>query len=335
MVRRGMKVELWLASDRWYCRRAASASEAAIRGSGPKLLLQDLVRLVLGMANVLSILFRRAPDLVYERAASMQCMGWVLKVKGSVWIIESNGLFFREASAERKSLVLVSLARRIELACYRWADCVVTVSEALKAQVVKEAGISPEKVVVVRNGVDPQFFGRVRQEDVSSVARVGFVGTLVEWQGVDRLIDALGDERLQGVELHVVGDGPALDYLERLSSTRGIAATFHGRLSAERVPEFMATLSVAFCGHQMSHGENYHSPLKLYEYAACGVPVVSTHSEDAVLLSRSFPIALLNDGWTTTDLADSIQACLDLPRPQPLVVTYDERLSQLLIQLAR
>lgn len=335
MIRRGMQVDIWLASDRWYCRGAASVSEQNIRGSAPKLFLQDVLRGVLGLFNVLCVLFRPAPDLVYERLASMQCMGWVLKLKGSVWVVESNGLFYREASVERNSLFLVSTARFLERLCYRWADCVVTVSDELKAEVVADAGVHPQRVVVVRNAVDPTLFVGPSRETDPSTKRVGFVGTLVEWQGVDRLVEALSHARLVDLELHIVGDGPAWEALRQLSRERGVTAVFHGRVPADQIPDLMRSFSVAFCGHQMKVGTNYHSPLKLYEYAACGVPVVSTFSEDAVLLSERFPVAVLQEGWTSTDLAERLAAAVALPRPRPLVVTYDDRLASLIPQVSR
>src|SRR4029453_6871489 len=103
----------------------------------------------------------------------------------------------------------------------RWicshADLTITVSEAMKRMLLQE-GVPAEKLVVMRNGVDPSRLhpavsGKsVRQRyGLEAKIVIGFVGWFRPWHGLEMLLEIMYEERLgaAGVRLLLVGDGPA------------------------------------------------------------------------------------------------------------------------------
>jgi hypothetical protein len=78
---------------------------------------------------------------VYERFGAFQALGRPFQRAGIPWILETNGPLFLEAKNDRKSMVLSSLAKRLELQAYRQCDVLLCVSHRLKEILVDQAGI--------------------------------------------------------------------------------------------------------------------------------------------------------------------------------------------------
>ncbi len=112
------------------------------------------------------------------------------------------------------------------------ADMIVTVSEAMKSELI-ELGFPKEKIRVCYNGVDPKKYSReqVSDDKVREVRQnygVGdndlmalFVGRLVWIKGVDKLIRALPQvlQQIPNLKLVIVGLGEMQEYLEKLVQT--------------------------------------------------------------------------------------------------------------------
>jgi len=228
-------------------------------------------------------------DWVYERFSACQALGRNFQRHGIPWILETNGPFYEEAKAERKSMVLTGLARRLELDAYRRCDVLVCVSPTLRDIVCAEAGIDPSKVVVVPNGVDTDLFNPQRHvpKRVFEGFTIGFVGGLLAWQGLDLLLHALAELRdEQGLPIHlvVVGDGLARKAWTALADELKLTerVTFVGRVNGDEVPSYIAGFDLGYSGQvQLQSGSMYHSPLKIYEYMAMGKAVLASAFDDA------------------------------------------------------
>jgi glycosyltransferase involved in cell wall biosynthesis len=88
------------------------------------------------------------------------------------------------------------------------------------------------------NGIDPERFNLVANQDISGPLRACFIGRLVPYKGPDMLLEGaaplLRDGRLV---LDMIGDGPMLADLRALADRLGVtqAVTFHGNLPHEQV----------------------------------------------------------------------------------------------------
>lgn len=305
------EVKPYIVGDKVPQKFVKKGSEKTISRGFFRTLTVDLVRLIVGGMNA-----RKASqelgghvDWVYERFGSFQAMGKHFKRHGIPWILETNALLSYEANAERKSVVLTGLARRLEISAYQECDVLVTVSEALKQIVVEELGISPTKILVVPNGVDTQLCNPqlYKTKRIFENFTIGFVGTFRPWAGLDLLLEALHELRTEGMNLSlvIVGDGPMRGTLEQQVQKLGISEVvkFVGRVSREDVLEYITSFDVGYSGQvQLQLGKMYLSPLKLYEYMAMAKPVVASAFEDAQRVIQDGQTGFLFQGGNKEDL---------------------------------
>lgn len=296
--RHGHEVETYLASEHPWMTRLAGTEEGDIQGSRVRLLVGDFLRIIAGLINQISITrkdYAVPPDIVYERYATYAGLGRRLQKRGCFWVVESNGLFYEEATGSRRSVFSKALAKRSELRTYRDADLVVTVTERIREQILRQTKIAPRKIVVVPNGIEPDSvpisdFSNARRTSNSCV--IGFVGQVVEWQGLEELIKLLPDLP-RSVTLCIVGDGPQLVTLKALVDDLQLRdrVVFTGRVSKDAAAEMLRRFDIGYAGHRSwGNAETYHSPLKVYEYCGAGLALVATRSEASTELMPDFPI---------------------------------------------
>ena len=167
----------------------------------------------------------------------------------------------------------------------RWAtygvQAVVTTSPVLAEALVQE-GVKPHKVIVLPcclGELQEQLFTQIAEERLHrtprsehQLLRLLFIGRLDSYKRVDWLIEACGAKR--AVELHVVGDGPLREQLERQAKAEGIvkAVVFHGRVSEH---EKLALLRDSDLLVLPADSSNEAFGIVQLEAMACAVPALA------------------------------------------------------------
>jgi len=89
------------------------------------------------------------------------------------------------------------MSRWIEQTAYSIADGVIAVSEQMKQDVIEAYGVQPEKVTVIHNGIDPEFYKPTFDTDLlleygidPNIPFVLFVGRITRQKGISQLISA-------------------------------------------------------------------------------------------------------------------------------------------------
>jgi glycosyltransferase involved in cell wall biosynthesis len=116
-----------------------------------------------------------------------------------------------------------------------WGRTVTTLDESARSMLLRELGLSPERVQVVPNGVDPRKFdppsaearARARRKlELGDEDRVAvFVGSMVDLKQPDRAVAALARAREKGLtaaRLILVGDGPLFAEVRALAARLGV-----------------------------------------------------------------------------------------------------------------
>ncbi|MGF7120189.1 glycosyltransferase [Rhodococcus sp. BE178] len=293
----GRRTELLTASSFPMMGRFTQIRQSDYAGAdGSKIWIADVVRGAAAVWCGVNVFVRTArqpaPQLIYERVAVLQTLTSFHARKGSaVRVVEANGILSRETAQDRKVLKAERIARYLERRVLRRSDIVVAVSERLCDELVEFARIDRDKVLVVPNGVDERLLDYQRSESACRV--IGFVGSVVKWQNLDQLILSVArvaNGASEPVRLEIIGDGAELGNLKQLVKDEGLSelVSFHGRMPQSAAFEVMTAWDVGIAGHQKSSSQSmYHSPLKLYEYAALGLSIVCTESADAESLARS------------------------------------------------
>jgi glycosyltransferase involved in cell wall biosynthesis len=166
-------------------------------------------------------------------------------------------------------------ARRLILQAARGADAVVTVSAGLR-DALANLGVAPEKMTVLRNGVDLSAFHPLPQASSRAAFSVDgrvavSVGALITRKGHDRTITAL--TRLPGWQLLIAGEGPERQRLEALASRLGVAARVRllGPLPHAALAELYSAADLSVLASSREGWANV-----LLESMACGTPVIAS-----------------------------------------------------------
>ena len=162
------------------------------------------------------------------------------------------------------------IPRKMILRAAEQASGIIAVSSALK-DALCSLGLDPEKITVLRNGVDADFFRPMARESRKTGPILLSVGNLVDSKGHDLALKAL--QLLESMRLSIIGEGPERKSLEDLASQLGVMerVTFFGNLSQE---ELVRHYSAADALILASSREGW--PNVLLEAMACGTPVVAT-----------------------------------------------------------
>lgn len=155
------------------------------------------------------------------------------------------------------------------------ADHLISVSAGLKAALIG-LGAPPEKVTVLRNGVDLAMF-RPQAREATRIA-LGLngptlisVGHLIPRKGHDKVIEALA--ALPGFSLLILGEGPERARLEALIAARGLGgrARLLGAVPHESLAGYYSAADALVLASSREGWANV-----LLEAMACGTPVVAS-----------------------------------------------------------
>lgn len=321
----GVQSKLFLASSFPFMGRFASIKQTDyVDVSNARVWFADVVRIVAALWCGLNVFVRSAasprPTMIYERLAVLQSLSSFHVWKGRAFrVVEANGILSRETAQDRNVLKSERLAAYLERRVLRRADLVVAVSARLKEELIAFASLDPDKIMVVPNGVPDQLLRYDRKPHEVRVA--GFVGSVVKWHGLDRIIEEIAEvsrESNVALAFEVIGDGAELASLRALVDEQGLTdvVRLRGRMAQEDAFELMAGWDIGIASHQKSSSDSmYHSPLKLYEYAALGLSILCTDSNDArALASSGADVRLFEDA---TQFTEQLQRMLVEPPRSP------------------
>lgn len=246
-------------------------------------------------------LFRKVSsyDVIYARdyhAAAMAIFPRILFNKRIVF--EVNGLASEEQRLSANSLLRIMLAKtikKIEHLASRFSDKVIAVTPQIASYLIHDFKCTFNKIVVIGNGVNIKRFYPITDETLllnwrkklgisQEETTITFVGNLAPWQGVDILIQS-GFPVLstnEKVKFLIVGDGFLKnDLINKVVSTgyeKGFI--FTGMVSYEDIPPLINISDI--CVAPFISKRNIAtgvSPLKVFEYMACGKPILCSRIE--------------------------------------------------------
>lgn len=202
----------------------------------------------------------------------------------------------------------------------------ITVCSALKQPLI-ELGAPPDKVTVLRNGVDLTVFtpgDRNSSRRALNVAGqiVLSVGLLIERKGHDLIIEAL--QRLPNVTLLIAGDGPLKPVLRSQADQCGVGdrVRFLGSLPHDRLVDVYRAADVMVLASSREGWANV-----LLESMACGTPVAATDIWGTPEVVTEDAAGRLIPQRTPASIAETVRSLLsDLPDREK-TRAYAERFS--------
>ncbi len=227
--------------------------------------------------------WKTRPDVVYTRHQPMEWivtgLRYLLDFK---YVIEVNGLNFIEQKIHNQPEWWIKLNRRMERIVFRMAHKMVTSSKQLQEILCREYRLKEDHFCVVSNGANPDLFQpmdrdrcRERLALDADAPHLIFIGSLRRWHGLDQIVGAMPAliERIPGIRLMIVGEGEQREKVEQMVRENGLerAVTLFGGKLFEEVPYYINAADVCLGSFSDKPGI---SPLKIFDYMACGKPIV-------------------------------------------------------------
>ena len=254
------------------------------------------------------------PDLIFLVALPFKLLG----VK---YIFDHHDINpeLYEAKFEKRGFFW-QLMRLFEKVTFKAADVSIATNESYKAIAVERGGMQPERVHVVRSGPDLSRLKLVAPESSWKNGRahmVGYVGVMGEQEGIDLLIDAVDhivrEKKREDIQFVLVGGGPALDDLKKLTARKGLAdfITFTGRAPDKDLFEVLSTMDIGVNPDRVNAMNDKSTMNKIMEYMSLGKAMVQFDVTEGKFSARDASLyARPNDA---VDMADKICELIDDP----------------------
>lgn len=290
LARLGHEVHLVAASREGWSGLAPFARPVSSRLDGFHLHRQDVPKALslLGAAPVLRLARMLRPDAVIERYYNFAGAGLIAARRlGVPALLEVNALIVDPPQVPKRRLddALGGPMRRwAEWQC-RAAGAIVT-----PLHTTVPPSVPRSKIVELPWGADVDRFAEAAEARGLSPGpsphgpqNVLFMGSFRAWHGVTDFVRAALLLLGQGRDLRftLVGDGPERPAAEALAAPRAGRFAFTGAVPYERVPALLAAADVGVAPfntapHPALRAAGFFwSPLKVYEYMAAGLPVVT------------------------------------------------------------
>jgi glycosyltransferase involved in cell wall biosynthesis len=254
-------------------------------------------------------------DFIYERYSLWSAAGVRAARKlGMPIVLEVNAPLLLEQGKYRK-LMLSEEAEAIERECFENADLIFAVSEEIRTYVISK-GAPHDRTFAQPNGVDLTRFspvGPVAGMIDTHLPVIGFSGSLRPWHGLEDLLRAfqLLREHSRACHLLIVGEGPLRGWIDGYVEAANLQnhVTVTGWVPHDQIPAYIRRMDIATAPYP-AIDEFYFSPLKLFEYMACGRAVIASDIGQIAQVIRHGENGMLYTPGRPTELALKIERLL-------------------------
>lgn len=170
------------------------------------------------------LLRRRRPDVVLSSVIDANIVAAAARALAGM---PRSKLVARETNSQRARGDIGILRKWLARRAYRSADAVVALSEGVRAELIEDFALSPDKVVTIHNPVEfDALVAEAKAAPAPPIAKHGLwimgVGRLLHQKGFDRLIRAVAALQRDDVRLVLVGEGPDRAKLQSQAEELGI-----------------------------------------------------------------------------------------------------------------
>lgn len=228
-------------------------------------------------------------NLILERAHSLGVGAIVSKLSKKPLILEVIDYIYSKKSAKR-------------------AKSIIAYTKSFFKEDIKE------KVKIVTAGYDPTIFYPMEEKNEYDVC---YVGSFKEWDGLEDLIEAIRIIKKKKPDFRtlLIGDGIRFnnikEFVKKFSLEKNITLT--GKISLREVSRYIAKAKICAAPYNIKRSERgefekygfYFSPLKIFEYLACGKPIIATEYKKISEVINEENGELVKEG-DVGDLSDKI-----------------------------
>jgi glycosyltransferase involved in cell wall biosynthesis len=177
--------------------------------------------------------------------------------------------------------------------------------------------VRPEKCTAVINYPDTKIFAhRESPPRTGDEFVMCYPGTLSWHQGLDVAIEAVAllRDRVSGLRLQLIGDGPERENLKKLIRERGLEnrVSLTGLVPMEGVAEVMAQIDLGIVPKRADSFGNEAFSTKILEFMAMGVPVLASRTRIDEYYFNDGIVQFFQSG-SAEDMAEKILVLIEHP----------------------
>jgi len=225
----------------------------------------------------------------------------------------------------------IKVSKPTEKSALTIPDYFIPINNQIKKELIEEFYIDENRITVLSSGADVDFFSNVNcstdfahnKYDINNDNKIIlYSGTFIKWKGVDTLIKSAQYIKNKHYKILLIGGtSPEKENMQLLIdnlhlNSRIIIDEF---LAQKELISILKTSDIAVIPNNTEEiGQKYTSPLKLFEYLSCGLPLVcadlpSMHDiivendnalffepENPIDLANKIDFLLLNDNLQTS-----------------------------------
>ena len=236
-------------------------------------------------AQILHTTTHYVNGLAAGAAAREAGLPWVYEVRGvleETWAAAGAGPTEREA---RRASQRFALMREKEIEVASTADAVITLGETMRDHLIA-GGVPKNSITLIPNSVSEAVVEAEVTRAPANVRKsfdlpedgvwVGTAASIVGYEGLDDLVDAVILARNQGTDLRllIAGDGIALPELRERAAVLGENAVFTGRVSQTQAVEYQLGLDAIVVPRKDEPVCRLVTPIKPIEAMGLARPVV-------------------------------------------------------------
>ncbi len=273
----------------------------------------------LGFQPILRLAHALQPDVIIDRYYNFAGAGvWAAHQLYIPCLLEVNALMVDppEVTKRRIDDALGGPMRRWAVTQCRWSARIVTPLHTTVPDVIPR-----DKIVELPWGADVKRFAPLDPPPDSSRPTVVFLGTFRPWHGAVDMVRAGALLLASGYDYSfvLIGDGPERPQAERLAAAWPDHFRFTGAMPYEHLPAELQRASVGVAPftttpHAALRAAGFFwSPIKIFEYMASGLPVVTTDLHPLNTMIREGSEGALFRENDVSDLAAAIARVLAKP----------------------
>ena len=232
---------------------------------------------------------RCKPDVVYIRRGISIVPALFARLKKAVLIYEVNDDPYpdnREKTTGFVSRFSWRIAVKTDEIVLSLCDAAFIITKEIKNKLIRHLPeINPGKLHILPSGTNTELYRPLNKMECRRVtgldpeARyIGFMGTLLDHQGVDVLIDAAPSviQSIPSAVFVVIGEGPMKEQWRKRVCDLSLQNNFlfTGEVDYEQTPLWINAMDVCTAPFLLQAG--LRSPVKIFDYLACGRPVVAS-----------------------------------------------------------
>ena len=188
------------------------------------------------------------------------------------------------------------------------------ISEQLKCRLETGFNTRFKNHLIWHSGVNTRMFQNITlsKKQKSSKFNLLYQGSLSPNRGIDLMIKSLAllkNSIKKNIMLSIAGGGPYLNIFKKMAFELGLAEHIHftGFIPYEKMPLIIQSADCCICPLPDLPEWNVSSPLKVFEYLACGKPIILTPIAAHKQIITNHDFIIWTKGFSPADFSTAIE----------------------------